>query len=441
MPRLGLGSSLTGGAGASEDITSFISTWTTTGSDETVTLPFVSSGSIDFTIKWGDGSSDAVTAYDDDLGEGAIDHVYATAATYIITISGTIRGFKFGGSGDVTKIKTITQWGTFNLSTAQSFLGCSALDISATDAPTVSTTDMNATFRNCTALTNIGGEWDIDGVTNLERCFNDCSNFNGDVTTWDTAEVTTFREIFDGCTVFNQEITRDGDKWDTGEVSNFYLAFGNCTAFNGDVGNWDVAKGNNFNSMFVSCTNFNQDVGSWSVTVGTTFADMFGACTSFNQDLSAWRFKTSGTVSMSSMFNGCTSYNQPMNDWTTAAVTTMARTFYNNDVLNRDLSNWDTGAVTSMYGMFWLAEAFNQDISAWDVTAVANFESFLNGANALSTANYNLLLHHWEADDPLDDKDFHGGDATTDTTSGSVDGTAARARLVDNHNWTITDGD
>ena len=35
--------------------TSFVSTWTTTGSDETVTLPFVSSGSIDFTIDWGDG--------------------------------------------------------------------------------------------------------------------------------------------------------------------------------------------------------------------------------------------------------------------------------------------------------------------------------------------------------------------------------------------------
>ena len=33
------------------------------------------------------------------------------------------------------------------------------------------------------------------------------------------------------------------------------------------------------------------------------------------------------------------------------------------------------------------------------------------------------------------------GNATTDTSTGGVDGTAARARLVDNHSWTITDGD
>ena len=49
MPRLGLVSSLTGGAPSSEDTTSFISTWRTTGSDEKVTLPIVSAGTIDIT--------------------------------------------------------------------------------------------------------------------------------------------------------------------------------------------------------------------------------------------------------------------------------------------------------------------------------------------------------------------------------------------------------
>ena len=67
MPRLELGLNTTyveSGAhrgGRGEDLTSFISTWDTTGSDETVTLPFVSSGSINFTIDWGDGNTDTVT--------------------------------------------------------------------------------------------------------------------------------------------------------------------------------------------------------------------------------------------------------------------------------------------------------------------------------------------------------------------------------------------
>ena len=97
--------------------TSFVSTWTTTGSDETVTLPFVNAGTIDFTIDWGDGNTDTVTAYDDDLGEGAIDHVYSTAATYTIAIGGTITGFRFQNGGDKVKIKTVSQWGTFNINT------------------------------------------------------------------------------------------------------------------------------------------------------------------------------------------------------------------------------------------------------------------------------------------------------------------------------------
>ena len=174
--------------------------------------------------------------------------------------------------------------------------------------------------------------------------------------------------------------------------------------------------------------------------------DFFVNCTSFNQNLSAWRPNTGAAVNMSGMFYGCTSYNQPMNDWTVQAVTTLSRTFYNCDVFNQDLSSWNTGAVTLMYGTFWLAEAFNQDISAWDVNQVTNFASFMNGANALSTANYNLLLHNWHADDPVDSLSFHGGDATTDSSSGSVDGTAARAALVlatgsGGDGWTITDGD
>ena len=64
-----------------------------------------------------------------------------------------------------------------------------------------------------------------------------------------------------------------------------------------------------------------------------------------------------------------------------------------------------------------------------------------NGANALSSANYNLLLHHWEADNPTDGLSFHGGDATHDGSTGGVDGTAALNRLVTLHGWTITDAD
>ena len=178
MPRLGLGQSLTGGAASGPNL-NFESTWATTGSDETVTLPFVNDGNtINFTIDWGDGSSDSVTAYNNDLGEGAIDHVYSTAATYTIKMAGTISGFKFDNGGHRTKLKTITNWGSFNISTNDVFYGCSALTVSAEDAPTISTTDFQNLFR-------------------------DCSVFNTDISSWDVSNVTTFYGLFQNCTAFN----------------------------------------------------------------------------------------------------------------------------------------------------------------------------------------------------------------------------------------------
>ena len=119
----------------------------------------------------------------------------------------------------------------------------------------------------------------------------------------------------------------------------------------------------------------------------------------------------------------------------------MHGTFGDARIFNQDIGNWNVSSVEDMRGLFSNAYVFNQDISSWDVNQVTNFTDFMLGNTALSTANYNKLLHYWEADDPLDSKSFHGGDATTDTSSGGVDGTAARQNLVDNHSWTITDGD
>jgi surface protein len=320
VPRLGLGLSSfateAAGGARGEDLTSFISTWATTGSDEKVTIPLVNSGTIDFTIDWGDGNSDAVTRYNDNLGGGAIDHTYSSADTYTITMAGTISGFKFNNSGDKTKIKTITQWGTFDISTTAAFNGCVNLVVSAIDAPTISATDVSSCFKSCAEIVNIGTGWDVSSIQNFASMFEGAAKFNGS-----------------------------------------------------DVVNWNMGAATNISKMFYYASVFNQDIGSW-----------------------------------------------------------------------------DVDDVTNMLRLFNQAPNFNQDISSWDISNVTNINHFLNANTAFSTANYNKLLHYWEADDPTDSLTFHGGDATTDSSTGGVDGTAARARLVlatgsGGDGWTITDGD
>jgi surface protein len=87
------------------------------------------------------------------------------------------------------------------------------------------------------------------------------------------------------------------------------------------------------------------------------------------------------------------------------------------------------------------ADAFDQDISSWDVNQVTNMNTFMLLANGLSNANYNKLLHHWEADNPVDGLSPNFGGSNADTTSGGVNGETARTNLINNHSWTITDGD
>ena len=301
----------------------FISTWTTTGSNETITFPLVqnnnagSANTINMAVDWGDGSTSDVTAYDD---SDRI-HTYATAGTYTVTITGTVQGFQFANAGDKSKITSITTWGTFNVTNYRAFFGCSNLNITADDSPTVSSTSLWQMFESCDALTAIGG----DNSTS-------------------------------------------GGGWDVSNVVTFEFMFSNADLFNEDIGGWDVSSGESFYAIFDRAAAFNQDLSSWDVSSAENMRSMFG--------------------------NG----------------------------------------------------VFNQDISDWDVNQVTNFTNFLENNTAFSTANYNKLLHFWEADDPINSLSFHGGDATTDTSSGGVNGTAARARLVlatgsGGDGWTITDGD
>ena len=303
MPRLGLISSLTGGAPPSADTTSFISTWATTGSDETLTLPFVSDGNtINFTIDWGDGNTDTVTAHDDDLGQGAIDHVYASADTYTIKMAGTISGFKFNNSGDKTKLKTITQWGTFNISTPAFLYGCSGLTaISAEDAPTITTTNMTSAFQSCTNSSLTFGTglnlWDVSSVTNMYVMFQGCSYFNGDISDWDTGEVTNMNYMF-GFVNQSGSLSTDLGSWDVSKVANFSLMFYNARYFNNDLSDWNTGAATTFAYMFYNADAFEGDgLDSWDIADVTAMDAMFQLATglttaNYNALLIAWEAQT-----------------------------------------------------------------------------------------------------------------------------------------------------
>ncbi|MCK4826101.1 BspA family leucine-rich repeat surface protein, partial [bacterium] len=81
------------------------------------------------------------------------------------------------------------------------------------------------------------------------------------------------------------------------------------------------------------------------------------------------------------------------------------------------------------------ATSFDQDLSGWDITNMANLFSMFYKAT-LSTANYDALLIGWEAQAVKDNVTFHGGYSKYSVGAAAT----ARANLIADHNWTITDG-
>jgi len=212
---------------------------------------------------------------------------------------------------------------------------------------------------------------------------------------------------FYGCS--NLRFVANDSKW-TKDVTDMRYMFGNCTIFNPDISAWDVSSVTNMGYMFYNCSAFNSDISAWDV---------------------------SSVKGMNRAFYGCSAFNSDISAWDVSSVTDMNRLFYNCSAFNSDISAWDVSSVTDMTRTFYSCSAFNSDISAWDVSSVTTMSDMLNGANAFSTANYNLLLNAWSSLTLKPRVPFHAGDAKyTITTSQS-----AHNILTTTPNfWTITDG-
>ncbi len=248
-------------------------------------MPLVSSGSYNATVNWGDGSSDTITSYN----QQEVTHTYSSAGQYEISIEGTLQGWQFNNAGDRLKMLDVKQWGVLDLSTSAAFYGCTNLDASATDAPTVSTTSFLSMFQNCTNFNGVIGNWDISSVTSLQNCFRECSIFNQNINSWNLSSCTSLRFMFFNSLSFDQDL----NSWDTSNVERMDYMFYNCSQFNGDIYSWDTTNVENMQLMLYNCDLFDQSLAAWTIANVSNFTNFMqnatGLSTSnYDATLIAW---------------------------------------------------------------------------------------------------------------------------------------------------------
>ena len=412
-----------------DDEPAFIFTNITTGASETFTLPLEATGSYNFTVIWGDGNVEKISAWDD----AKVTHTYASAGTYTVIIRGEITGWRFNNGGDKTKIYDIIEWGPLRLGNNNGyFQGCVNLTVSATDILDLTgTTTFRDAFYDCSSLATVPSmnEWDISNITSTYAMFYNCQLFTQDISNWDVSSVTSMYLTFYNCKVFDQDISG----WDTSIVELMQHMFDGCTIFNQDIGGWDVSSVISFANTFNSAIAFNQDIGGWDVSSVTNLTYMFTDATSFDQDISGW--DVSNVTNFSGMFYYATAFNQPLAAWNVSAATTMESMFGGATAFNQSLAAWNVSAVTNLNNMFEGATAFDQDIGSWVVTALTQAYWMFDGVT-LSTANYDSLLTGWEGEAVLNNVTFHGGSSKYSAGAAAT----ARQALIDDHTWDIIDG-
>ena len=266
-----------------------------TSNNDQFALPLVSSfNGVTAEVDWGDGSTDTITAFN----QPEVTHTYASAGTYTIKISNALRGFKFNNGGDKLKLLNISNWGVLEINEGARFYGCENMTCTATDAPTISTTNLESTFRDCSSFNGVIGNWDVSGVTNMRDMFYNAIVFNQPLNSWDVSSVTNMDNILRSADAFNQDL----NSWDVSSVTIMKFALAGADVFNGNIGNWNVSSVTNMSDLFRNSDSFNQSLSNWDVGNVTNMINMFRDNDIFDQDLSSWNI-VSVAFATSFMFN------------------------------------------------------------------------------------------------------------------------------------------
>lgn len=182
----------------------------------------------DFTVEWGDGTSNDVTSADGFYGSV---HDYAVAGIYEVKIYGTFPRFFLNRGLERRKLLEIKSWGSIAWQDfGNAFHGAVNMQVTAQDVPDLTAvTSIAAIFTETTAMTGASAnwQWDTSGVQQMSRAFEDATLFNGNISSWETSQVTDMSTMFLRASSFNQDLS----SWNVDQVVNYLNFSSNANAW------------------------------------------------------------------------------------------------------------------------------------------------------------------------------------------------------------------
>ena len=356
----------------------------------TFVLPIIKATTETVKIYWGDGTNSVGV-------NGDNTHVYAASGIYTVKIESKIfGGLYFNNGGDKAKITKIVTYGQgvsrLNIS---SFYGClSLLSIDIGDIVS-NGTDASNQYRGCTALTTVP-LFDLSSVTNAYAMFYQCNGLTT-VPLFNLSKCTSTRSMFSLCSSLTTV-----PLFDLSSVTDAYAMFYQCTALT-TVPLFDLSSVTNAYAMFYQCNGLTT-VPLFNLSKCTSTRSMFELCSSLT---TVPLFDLSSVTNAFAMFYQC-------NGLTTVPLF--------------NLSN-----CTSTQSMFYQCTALTT-VPLLNLSNCTNATNMFFGVT-LTTQSYSDFLINLATLPLQSGVSFHGGNSKYNVAGG-----VARAYLIANFGWTITDG-
>jgi len=355
-----------------------------------------STGSVNYTVDWGDGSSLETST------SNTLAHTYSSSGTYVVKInstSGATYRPRFDQSGDEDQIISIAvgseDSAKFGSNIENAFRGAQNMTkYNQVGAATSAVTNFSRTWQGCSGITTFP-LIDISNATTFNATWAQCSGFT-EFPVLDFSSATSISAAWNGCTGITTFPTID-----TSSVTNFTSTWISCSGLT-TFPVLDTSSGTTFDSTWNSCTGLTSfpqiDTSSatnlrsaWRVCTGLTAFPVLN--TSNVTDFTAtWRQCSGITTFPTIDTSSGTSFQNTWRECT--GITTFPVLDTSNGTNFTETWNGCTGITTfpildtssgTNFGATWQSNSSLTSFPSLDVSNGTNFGSAWNGCGALTS--------------------------------------------------------